>query len=58
MTIKTLTLRALFIAAVVGLGTSPHAAQQDGSDANSPKAQAVEKLALQIMETPAVKAAI
>ena len=33
-------------------------AAQDGSDANSLKASAVEKLALQIMETPTYKAAV
>jgi hypothetical protein len=43
-------------AATTGQAARPQAAQ-DGSDINSLKAQAVEKLALQIMETPAVKAA-
>lgn len=57
MTIKTLTLRALAIAVVLGLGTNPHAAQQDGSDANSLRAQEVEKLALKIMAAPGYKSA-
>ena len=44
-------------AATTGQAARPQAGQ-DGSDANSLKAQAVEKLALQILETPAVKDAV
>lgn len=55
MTNKTRSLGALLIAAAVGLGTSLHAAQEDGSDANSLRAQEVEKLALKIMAAPGYK---
>jgi hypothetical protein len=48
---------AAALAATTAQAARPQAAQ-DGSDANSLKAQAVEKLALQIMETPTYKAAI
>jgi hypothetical protein len=43
---------------VAGSGAASPPAAQDGSDANGARAQAVEKLALQIMKTPAVAEAI